>query len=1017
LENSDYNTIQNTDIYNNDYGAAIYIDSDYNTFDNVDVINNYGTGIQLYESNDNIITNSDISHNSGGIFIESSYYNQFTDLHVIGNTNWGLSFVSSIYNYISGCVIQEQGGEGVRLYGCNLINIMNSNISNNMGYGVEIDSSLNIYIYYSEIYNNYGGISTYEHATVGIIDSRITTAWGFGNDINIVEETTADDLGGAITTLNTTFDHHKIGFSMAYESMLTVLWYLHVRLVDRYMNPVPDTAIYIWNDYEGIENQVYYISDDGGWIHNIVCTDYIQDYSSTIDYNPYTLSCNIPGYGTFNKTITVDHTQTVYFILSPVDLIAQKLTYSTTKPVVDEDFYINCTIYNNNPDPVSNIDVKYTITHGFDLIYSTVLKVPIINAYSTAISSLDINFSQAEDYTIDVEVDVYNLIEEYNEGNNSILQTFTIYPKPVAVMDVSTTKIDVDKKVFFFGNDSRSYTGTIIRYIFDFGDGSPVTKSPLFTTDHTYTKKGYFLSSLMIEDEVGKFSDKVYIWIQVIEPEIPNQNPVANFTIEPATGSVRTGFKFISTSYCPDEGGEITNRIWNFGDGNTSNWISPVHHYTQDGVYTVSLLVWDDDNDISEYFNKTLIVSNLPPEPVLTASKYYANLKDAIEFDASLTTDPDDTLEELATVFLWDFGDGDTYSESPINFLDGAYDKRTLHSYSKPGTFNVTLRVFDDDGAMNQTMIQVTVNATGGGDPDSDGDDPVSWLEGNAQWAAVIISFLIAIILAIFMLMVYRKKSKKPKEEEEPEPEPSPSFTPEPEYDDLGPPEPSPAGSGDFKPTEFDVDAGAGLAPTDITPVSKRHRRKKKKGKAKKEKKKEEEPEVFKEDIDAEEEEEWDFEEAGVEEIEAKRAATVVEYPELGEEEEITLDDEVEDEVGKEPEMEEDIGEEIEPDFEEEPVPETEPEPELSIEEPVETELEEMPVEVEEVTEEVAVEPAFTTPMPAVDKPVKPTCRWCEREIEGKYIKGRRKKDPKTGDEYFVEGPFCSMNCANEYFK
>lgn len=1028
IKSSNSNIIKNTKFFHNDFGIELRSGSSFNTFDGVEVNNNYNYGISLIDSNINYIKNSDILVNNGGVYVEYSEYNQFTNLNVINNMNWGFRFAWSQYNTVSGCKIQDHLGEGLGFYASDSNNILNSNISNNNDYGVYIESAHYNYILDSAIYNNYGGIYSREDTSLSIFNSKITTFPGLDNDFYFVEDVSGNDAGGEITALNTTFNTNKVEFAMAYESQLEVLWYLHIQVVDQYMNPIPNTGIYIWNDLDGIESQVYYISDNNGWIRNIICTDYIQYSSYEINYNPYTISSNIPGYGTYNKQVTMDHTQTIYFILSPVDLVAQKLTYSTTMPVDDEDLYINTTVYNNNPDIVYDVDVKYSITRGFDDIYSSVLKVTEIPAYGTGTASLFINFSQPEDYTIEVEVDVYNLIDEHNEGNNTIIDTFTIYQKPEAVLEVSSTSVNVDDLVSFYGNNSQSYTGTIIRYIFDFGDGSPITKTPLFMTDHTYSQEGYYYTSLRIEDENGKFSDKTFIWIEVKKPTVPNQKPVANFTIEPDSGTVRTSFKFVSTSFCPDEGGRIVSRIWDFGDGNTSNWLSPFHNYAQDGIYTISLVVWDDDQDKSDYFNKTLTVNNLPPEPELIASKTVVDVKDAIEFDASSTIDPDDTLYEISTVFLWDFGDGDTYSESPINYLDGAYDKKTLHSYSKSGLFNVTLTVFDDDGAMNQTVIQISVNSTGEPDPDSGDDGVDSWFKSNAQWAIVIISFIVAIVLAVLMLLVYRKKGKKTEDEdseesEEDKPEPAPSYQTAPKYDAVAATQTGPEQDQDFKPQEFEVGADDGISPTDITPVSKLHKRKKKKKKAKpkKAKKEPEEPVKIKEVVRPEEEEDWDFEEAEIEEIEAKSAATMAEYPELGEEDEITVDDEDEVEAGVT-----DIGVEIEPELEHEPEPEPtpdidlepemEPEPELEIEEPIEIEPVEQPVEVDEI-EADTVEPAWTAPMPGVAKPSKPRCRWCEREIEGKYIKGRRKRDPKTGDEYFVEGPFCTMKCANEYFK
>jgi hypothetical protein len=171
-----------------------------------------------------------------------------------------------------------------------------------------------------------------------------------------------------------------------------------------------------------------------------------------------------------------------------------------------------------------------------------------------------------------------------------------------------------------------------------------------------------------------------------------------------------------------------------------------------------------------------------------------------------------------------------------------------------------------------------------------------------------------------------------------------------------------------IKPKELEISADDELSPTAISPV----RRKRKKGKKKpmKEKPPEElEPEEFKEDD--EEEIEWDMESAVLEKLEAKKTATTIEYPEQ-ESSEVEWEPTTEDEG-------------------------------------LET--------VTELEGSDAASPVRLTTMPAVVAPTKASCRWCEREISGKYIKGRRKKDAKTGDEYYVEGPFCSMKCSEEFIK
>ena len=48
-------------------------------------------------------------------------------------------------------------------------------------------------------------------------------------------------------------------------------------------------------------------------------------------------------------------------------------------------------------------------------------------------------------------------------------------------------------------------------------------------------------------------------------------------------------------SGCNDNDGTIVSYIWNFGDGDTSTSQNPTHAYDQEGPYSVTLTVTDDD--------------------------------------------------------------------------------------------------------------------------------------------------------------------------------------------------------------------------------------------------------------------------------------------------------------------------------------------------------------------------------------------------------------------------------------
>ncbi|MDB6079173.1 MAG: hypothetical protein JWO82_2920, partial [Akkermansiaceae bacterium] len=65
--------------------------------------------------------------------------------------------------------------------------------------------------------------------------------------------------------------------------------------------------------------------------------------------------------------------------------------------------------------------------------------------------------------------------------------------------------------------------------------------------------------------------------------------PIANFTIDQATGAAPLQVNFTDSSSAP--GSSIGSRAWDFGDGGTSTATSPGHTFAQPGVYTVTLTV------------------------------------------------------------------------------------------------------------------------------------------------------------------------------------------------------------------------------------------------------------------------------------------------------------------------------------------------------------------------------------------------------------------------------------------
>ncbi len=84
-------------------------------------------------------------------------------------------------------------------------------------------------------------------------------------------------------------------------------------------------------------------------------------------------------------------------------------------------------------------------------------------------------------------------------------------------------------------------------------------------------------------------------------------------------------------------------------------------------------------------------------EPTADADGPYSGVVgDPISFSSTESSDPDGTIQE----YRWDFGDGG----------DTSYAQDPIHAYSAAGTYTVTLKVTDDDGASATHTTSCTVS-------------------------------------------------------------------------------------------------------------------------------------------------------------------------------------------------------------------------------------------------------------------------------------------------------------------
>ncbi|GAI21143.1 unnamed protein product, partial [marine sediment metagenome] len=172
---------------------------------------------------------------------------------------------------------------------------------------------------------------------------------------------------------------------------------------------------------------------------------------------------------------------------------------------------------------------------------------------------------------------------------------------------------------------------------------------------------------------------------------VENTEPDPDFSATPISGDepLTVGFTDLSTSY---DG--IVSWFWEFGDGENSIEQNPTHTYVDEGVYTVSLTIWEIDDDawILTWYN---LIEVFDTEPV---AAFTVDLSEGLE-PLTVTFTDASTAYDMPMTYSWDFGDGSALGTvwSPI------------HQYLQDDVYTVTLTVTDSDGSTDTETTIITV--------------------------------------------------------------------------------------------------------------------------------------------------------------------------------------------------------------------------------------------------------------------------------------------------------------------
>ena len=174
-----------------------------------------------------------------------------------------------------------------------------------------------------------------------------------------------------------------------------------------------------------------------------------------------------------------------------------------------------------------------------------------------------------------------------------------------------------------------------------------------------------------------------------------NVEPRAVIDAKPVQGPAPLSVH-LDSHYSHDDDGTLVETRWDLGDpADTGSRLDPAltHEYKTPGTYIVKLTVTDNQGAMNSQ-QLAIVVTDPPPVAAAAVTDTAPHPGDEVKFDGTGSRDPFGRI----VGYQWDFGDGKTASEA-----------KPAHTYTKGGTYVVTLTVTDDDGQTSQATLTMNV--------------------------------------------------------------------------------------------------------------------------------------------------------------------------------------------------------------------------------------------------------------------------------------------------------------------
>jgi gliding motility-associated-like protein len=262
--------------------------------------------------------------------------------------------------------------------------------------------------------------------------------------------------------------------------------------------------------------------------------------------------------------------------------------------------------------------------------------------------------------------------------NNIATKTVIVNPLPVANFNTSVPSCET--RSITFTDVSIANAGSLVKWTWDYGDGSNAVLNTNVPFTHVYTSAGTYTVTLKVETNKGCASTVL------TKPVVINARPKAGF-ISPAICLTDPAAPFIDTSHITS--GTIAGWNWNFGDGGTSTVQNPSHLYSAVGNYTATVIV-TSDRGCKDTISQSFSVNGAIPIAGFT-----------VQNPNTLCSNQTVTLTDASTVnfgrlirieIYWDYTNDPTLKTTDNSPLAGKIYNHTYPEFGVPFSKTYTIR-------------------------------------------------------------------------------------------------------------------------------------------------------------------------------------------------------------------------------------------------------------------------------------------------------------------------------------